>query len=91
MESEEEKCFDSEEDDEDDDPITKSRARTESFVGTVNYLSPEVINNAPQTYAIDIWAMGNIFFKMMTGSVPFKGTNPKVVYTDIMNRNIHWP
>ncbi len=35
--------------------------------------------------------MGNILFKMLTGKVPFKGTNPIQVYSDIKNRNIQWP
>ena len=28
---------------------------------------------------------------MLTGTVPFKGTNPTRVYMDIKNRNIQWP
>ena len=28
---------------------------------------------------------------MLTGSVPFIGTNPSVVYADILKLNIHWP
>jgi serine/threonine-protein kinase len=45
-------------------------------VGTVNYQSPEVITEEDQGLPVDTWAMGNILFKMLTGSVPFKGTNP---------------
>jgi serine/threonine protein kinase len=35
--------------------------------------------------------MGNILFKMLVGSVPFKGTNHAKVYQDIKARNIGWP
>ena len=28
---------------------------------------------------------------MLTGSVPFTGTNPSVVYSDILKLNLHWP
>lgn len=57
----------------------------------MNYQSPEVINEEEQTCAIDIWALGCILFKMFVGKVPFKGTNPMVVYKDVKSRNIGWP
>lgn len=48
--------------------------RRGTFVGTVNYQSPEVIQEEEQGLAVDIWALGNILFKMFTGVVPFRGT-----------------
>ena len=74
--------------DDNDAPI---QARRGTFVGTVNYQSPEVINNEEQSCAIDIWALGCILFKMFVGTVPFKGTNPMTVYRDVKTRNIQWP
>lgn len=68
-----------------------AEARRSTFVGTVNYQSPEVINSGEQGFALDIWALGCILFKMFTGTVPFKGTNPHKVYADIKTRNIQWP
>ena len=65
--------------------------RRDTFVGTVNYMSPEVINDEPQTLACDTWAMGNILFRTLCGVVPFPGTNPAKVYDDIKNRRITWP
>ena len=63
-----------------DDNEVPAQARRGTFVGTVNYQSPEVINNEEQSCAIDIWALGCILFKMFVGTVPFKGTNPMTVY-----------
>jgi serine/threonine protein kinase len=65
--------------------------RADTFVGTVNYQSPEVIDGQNHTPAIDTWALGNILFKMLVGMVPFKGTNNAKVYNDIKTRNISWP
>ena len=56
------------------------RMRADTFVGTVNYQAPEVIDHAEHTPSIDTWAMGNILFKMFVGTVPFKGTNHAKVY-----------
>ena len=74
-----------------DEDEKQEAARRGTFVGTVNYQSPEVINSEEQSCAIDIWAMGCILFKMFVGTVPFKGTNPMTVYKDVKNRNIQWP
>lgn len=76
---------------EDVDEGEQDHDRRGTFVGTVNYQSPEVINGEEQTCAIDTWALGCILFKMFIGTVPFKGTNPMKVYADIKARNIQWP
>ena len=65
--------------------------RRGTFVGTMNYQSPEVINDEEQGLPVDVWAAGNILFKMLAGVVPFKGTNQNKVYLDIKERNIQWP
>jgi serine/threonine-protein kinase RIM15 len=65
--------------------------RADTFVGTVNYQSPEVIDGYNHSPSLDTWALGNILFKMLVGAVPFKGTNPNKVYADIKSRNIQWP
>lgn len=76
---------------EDSDEAEEIPMRKDTFVGTVNYQSPEVISDDVQGHPLDVWALGCILFKMLTGTVPFKGTNPIKVYADIKNRNIQWP
>lgn len=78
-------------DDEDGEGGPSISLRRGTFVGTVNYQSPEVINEEDQGLPIDTWALGNILFKMLTGHVPFKGSVAHTVYKDIKNRNIQWP
>ena len=75
----------------DEEEIPNQMLRRGTFVGTVNYQSPEVINEDMQGLPIDTWALGNILFKMLVGHVPFRGSNPPTVYKDIKQRNIHWP
>ena len=48
--------------------------RRGTFVGTVNYLSPEMIKECQASCESDLWALGCIIFKMVTGKVPFPGT-----------------
>ena len=62
--------------------------RRGTFVGTLNYIAPEVILEEEHGLGIDIWAAGNLLFKMLSGTVPFKGTNQHKVFQDIKQRNI---
>lgn len=41
--------------------------------------------------AIDIWAMGLIFWKMLVGRVAFPGVNQYLLFQNISNRKINWP
>ena len=48
--------------------------RRGTLVGTINYLSPEMIKEQRCCLSTDLWAFGVILFKMATGKVPFPGT-----------------
>lgn len=41
--------------------------------------------------AIDIWALGLIFYKMLVGRVAFPGVNQYILFQNITNRKINWP
>ncbi|WVF68608.1 hypothetical protein IAT40_003378 [Kwoniella sp. CBS 6097] len=45
-----------------------------SFVGTSEYLSPEVVKRAEYSYAVDWWALGCIVLEGLVGRVPFRKT-----------------
>lgn len=53
----------------DDQELTKLL----SVVGTPEYISPEVITGFKSTTSSDIYALGIVAYKMLTGFVPFKG------------------
>lgn len=48
--------------------------RSEGVDGTPEYLAPERIDGAPATQASDIYALGVVFFEVLTGKLPFVGT-----------------
>ena len=65
--------------------------RRGTLVGTMNYMAPEMIANTSASMATDIWALGCILFKFLTGNVPFSGVNPEVVYPKILRKDIDFP
>lgn len=66
-------------------------ARRGTFVGTVNFLAPEMIQSQESTCSSDLWALGCIIFKMYTGKVPFPGMSETQVFPQILGRKIDWP
>jgi serine/threonine-protein kinase len=61
--------------------ITKPRA----ILGTVPFMSPEQAAGEPVDYGTDIWSLGVVMYRMLTGKHPFKGRNVGEMVKSIMN------
>jgi|GEM_PF-2962520 len=57
----------------------ESLTRTGSTVGTTGYLSPEQIQGKPAGPRSDLYSLGCVIFKMLTGKPPFAGENDLAV------------
>lgn len=57
-----------------------------AFVGKVEYASPELINGnvQAQDFSTDIYSIGVLFFRLITGRLPFEGNR-----FDIMKGHLH--
>uniref|UniRef100_A0A7C9ALQ8 non-specific serine/threonine protein kinase n=1 Tax=Opuntia streptacantha TaxID=393608 RepID=A0A7C9ALQ8_OPUST len=58
--------------------------RSDSFVGTEEYVSPEVVRGEAHAYGVDWWALGVLAYEMTYGKTPFRGKNRKETYRNIL-------
>ncbi|CDW77165.1 3-phosphoinositide-dependent protein kinase-1 [Stylonychia lemnae] len=65
--------------------------RRGTFVGTLNYVAPEMVQRNESCLSTDLWSMGCILYKMLTGNVPFTGTVNYVVFQKILAKDIEYP
>eukprot|EP00898_Chlorokybus_atmophyticus_P008584 jgi/Chlat1/8727/Chrsp9S00720 len=66
--------------------LDTTMAMCATFVGTVTYMSPERINNAPYSYPADIWSLGLTLLECATGVYPYNATGgPLHLMLQVMN------
>ncbi len=51
-----------------------TQTSADQMVGTADYMAPEQINRQPVDARTDVYALGIVFFQMLTGQVPFTST-----------------
>lgn len=50
--------------------------QSDAVLGSAHYLAPETTRGEPATNQIDIYALGIVFYELLSGDVPFHGENP---------------
>lgn len=69
----------------------ESRKRTNSFVGTAHYVSPEILKGDQLTKAADLWALGCIIYQMISGLPPFRAGSEYLIFQKILDRDLQFP
>ncbi|ODV87823.1 hypothetical protein CANARDRAFT_178468, partial [[Candida] arabinofermentans NRRL YB-2248] len=65
--------------------------RTNSFVGTEEYIAPEVIWGKGHTSAVDWWTLGIFVYEMIFGITPFKGSTRNQTFSNILKNDATFP
>jgi serine/threonine protein kinase len=62
-----------------------------SFLGTVEYMAPEVIQGVEYGAAVDWWSLGALGFDLLTGAPPFSGNNNAKIQEKILKSKLSLP
>ena len=73
--------------------LEKSTDKRTSCCGTPLYMAPEVIKPGEKGYSFgaDIWSMGVIMYKLLTGKYPFYDDNRIGIYNKILYEDLIFP
>eukprot|EP00826_Nyctotherus_ovalis_P027425 TRINITY_DN2143_c0_g1_i10.p2 TRINITY_DN2143_c0_g1~~TRINITY_DN2143_c0_g1_i10.p2 ORF type:complete len:146 (+),score=30.73 TRINITY_DN2143_c0_g1_i10:582-1019(+) len=69
----------------------KLENRGSTFVGTAEYVSPEVLEGKETGLPSDLWALGCILYKFFAGESPFKAATEYLTLRHIIERRITYP
>ena len=55
---------------------TVQLTQSDAVLGSAHYLAPETTRGETPSNQVDIYALGIVFYELLTGNVPFHGDNP---------------
>nr|AML76507.1 putative LOV domain-containing protein [Radula lindenbergiana] len=71
--------------------LTEPHARSNSFVGTEEYIAPEIILGLGHSSAVDWWALGILLYEMLYGRTPFRGRNRQRTFANVLHKDLNFP
>ncbi|GAB4826450.1 Serine/threonine-protein kinase d6pkl2 [Ancistrocladus abbreviatus] len=66
-------------------------ARSMSFVGTHEYLAPEIIKGEGHGSAVDWWTFGIFLYELLFGRTPFKGSGNRATLFNVIGQPLKFP
>nr|AML79426.1 putative LOV domain-containing protein [Sciadopitys verticillata] len=71
--------------------VAEPTVASNSFVGTEEYIAPEIITGAGHSSAVDWWALGILLYEMLYGRTPFRGKNRQKTFANILHKDLTFP
>ncbi|OVA01377.1 Protein kinase domain [Macleaya cordata] len=68
-----------------------THARSMSFVGTHEYLAPEIIRGEGHGSAVDWWTFGIFLYELLHGTTPFKGSGNRATLFNVVGQPLRFP
>ncbi|XP_039118153.1 serine/threonine-protein kinase D6PK-like [Dioscorea cayenensis subsp. rotundata] len=71
--------------------VEPTDARSNSFVGTHEYLAPEIIRGDGHGSAVDWWTLGIFLYELLFGRTPFKGAGNEETLANAVSQSLRFP
>lgn len=71
--------------------VAEPMRASNSFVGTEEYIAPEIITGAGHTSAVDWWALGILLYEMLYGYTPFRGKTRQKTFANVLHKDLKFP
>uniref|UniRef100_A0A6N2LUE7 non-specific serine/threonine protein kinase n=1 Tax=Salix viminalis TaxID=40686 RepID=A0A6N2LUE7_SALVM len=68
-----------------------TNVRSMSFVGTHEYLAPEIIRGEGHGSAVDWWTFGIFLYELLHGATPFKGQGNRATLFNVVGQPLKFP
>ncbi|KAL5203427.1 hypothetical protein ABZP36_014379 [Zizania latifolia] len=68
-----------------------TEARSMSFVGTHEDLTPEIIRGEGHGSAVDWWTLGIFLYELLHGATPFKGAGNRATLCNVIEQPLRFP
>lgn len=65
--------------------------RKNSFVGTAQYVAPEILKANMPHLSTDLWSYGCIIYQMISGLPPFRGATEFLIFQKVVNVDFQFP
>lgn len=71
--------------------MAEPEGRANSFVGTEEYLAPEIIQGQGHGAEVDWWSFGILMYELLYGFTPFKGAKRDATFENILKKPLQFP
>ncbi|KAK4491869.1 hypothetical protein RD792_002648 [Penstemon davidsonii] len=68
-----------------------TNVKSMSFVGTHEYLAPEIIRGEGHGSAVDWWTFGIFLYELLHGTTPFKGNGNRATLFNVVGQPLKFP
>ncbi|KAJ6718194.1 FLIPPASE KINASE 1-RELATED [Salix purpurea] len=68
-----------------------TNVRSMSFVGTHEYLAPEIVRGEGHGSAVDWWTFGIFLYELLHGTTPFKGQGNRATLFNVVGQPLRFP
>ncbi|XP_010472776.1 PREDICTED: serine/threonine-protein kinase AGC1-7-like [Camelina sativa] len=68
-----------------------TNVKSMSFVGTHEYLAPEIIRGEGHGSAVDWWTLGIFIYELLYGATPFKGQGNRATLHNVIGQALRFP